>query len=57
MLIRQKEVLELLQVPRGTLVKWRKSGHFPEAMQLGPHTIAWKRAEVMAWIDARSAAA
>lgn len=55
--MREKQVLEALQVPRGTLVKWRKTGHFPAPMQLGPHTIAWKRDVVMAWIDARVPAA
>ena len=49
-LLRQRDVLDLLQVSRATLTNWRKDGNFPAPRKLGPRVLAWRREDVDAWI-------
>ena len=53
MIMRTKDVLAEVGVCRKTLHDWRKAGVFPQAMQLGPNTIGWRRADVEQWIAER----
>ena len=53
MLMRQREVLEELGISRPTLLRWRKTGKFPEPILLSPKVLAWKRSDVMGWIEAQ----
>ncbi len=55
-LLRQREVLAILRVSRPTLWEWRSKGLFPAPIKLGPNTIAWREADVRAWLAKRPAA-
>ena len=51
--MRSAEVLRVLGVAKSTLWRWCQSGHFPRPVRLGEHAVAWKRGEVLDWIDDR----
>ena len=38
---------------RETLWRWRQTGEFPQPVQLSPNTIAWRSADIFAWLAAR----
>ena len=38
---------------RTTLQRWINSGHFPAPIKIGPHTSAWRLADVEAWLSQR----
>lgn len=44
-------VLLMTGVSRSTLARWRKSGHFPAPLRLGPGRVGWPETEVLEWID------
>jgi excisionase family DNA binding protein len=46
------EAADLLRRPRGTLYQWRHHGQGPPARKLG-RRLLYKRADVVAWIDAQ----
>ena len=48
--LRSKEVCEILGIKRATLIKWCKVGHFPKPLQLGPRAIAFRVADVKAFV-------
>jgi len=50
------EVASMTSLSRTQVNKFRAAGKFPAAVSLGPKRIAFVRAEVLAWIDARIAA-
>ncbi|MDF2974940.1 MAG: hypothetical protein K0R61_5390 [Microvirga sp.] len=41
---------------RVTLSRWMRDHGFPRAVKLGPNTVAWKTAEVEAWLTERERA-
>lgn len=49
--MRQKEVLSLVPFSAATL--WRKvrASTFVKPVKLGPRITAWRRADVLAWLD------
>ena len=53
--IRQREVLTILGVARSTLYVWRRSGHFPHGIQIGPNVVAWRESELRRWMLDRNA--
>lgn len=52
-LITNKELLALLGVSHTTLYDMRNRGDFIEPVRLSPRRIAWRVAEVEAWLAAR----
>ena len=54
-LLTQAQVLALLGVSRPTLWAWRREGHFPEAVRIGPNSIRWRESDVRAWLASRPA--
>ena len=54
-IIRLKALLPLLQVSRPTVWRWVKEGIFPSPLHLGPCSIGWRYADVLAWIEQRAA--
>ena len=52
-ILRPREVIELVGVSRATLDRWRRSGAFPAALQLGEQAIGWRRSTVLEWLDSR----
>lgn len=53
-LIGRKELLAL--VPYSDVSIWRleRAGLFPQRITIGPNRVAWRLAEVLAWIEERA---
>ncbi|MCB1660392.1 MAG: AlpA family phage regulatory protein [Pseudomonadales bacterium] len=49
------ETVKLTGCPRSTILKYTKTGQFPKAVRLLGDRIAFVRADVEQWIDARLA--
>lgn len=52
-LIRLSEVRKLTGLSRSTIFRLIDAGQFPAAVQLAPRAIAWRLAEVAAFIEQR----
>ena len=50
-----REVVTLTSLPRSTVIKHSKTGQFPAQVRLCGNRIAFVRADVQAWIEARLA--
>ena len=50
-MLRRQEVLNLLGVSRSTLQRWEAEGRFPRRRQIGPCSVGWREADVLAFID------
>lgn len=55
-LISLNDACRLTSMSRTMLNKYRAEGRFPRAVDLGDRRVAFVRAEVLAWIDAKIAA-
>ncbi len=51
LVIRAKELSELLGVAPSTLYRWRKEHKLPKAIQLGKGFTAWRRSDIDQWLD------
>ncbi len=52
-LIRLPEVLRLTGLSRSTLYRKIHSSQFPQPVQLGPRSVAWRVSDILAWIENR----
>lgn len=52
-LIRLPQVLELTGYSRATVYRLMNSGDFPLCVKLGARAVAWRYADVAAWIESR----
>ena len=52
-LLRLKEVLGLVGLPRSTMYALMKVGEFPKPVQLSHRSVAWRLSEIETWIDSR----
>ena len=52
-LIRRPEVEARTGLSRSTLYEWMKRGDFPQPVKLGARIVAWREADVAAWLDTR----
>lgn len=50
-LLRTSEVAEMLGMPEATIRYWRHCGTGPKSFKLGPKHVAYKEADVLAWVD------
>jgi len=50
-----REAVTLTSCPRSTIIKHSKTGQFPAQVRLCGNRIAFVRADVQAWIEARLA--
>ncbi|WP_169393402.1 MULTISPECIES: AlpA family transcriptional regulator [Psychrobacter] len=55
-LSRAKQILPLLPFGRASLWKFSKSGQFPKPVRITGGITAWRNADVLAWLEAQSAA-
>ena len=53
--LRPREAARYLGISRSTLDRWRKSGEFPKALQLGAQSIGWRKSTLDEWLDSRPA--
>lgn len=54
-LARLPEVMRATGLPRSTIYKLMAAGDFPASIRLAPRAMAWRLAEVHAWISQRAA--
>lgn len=58
-MVRPRDVVRLCGIPRTTLKRWRRAGHFPKAQRLSPHRthlhVGWPAREIKAWLRAGGA--
>ncbi|WP_442753858.1 helix-turn-helix transcriptional regulator [Methylocystis sp. JAN1] len=54
-LVSLNQVCQLTSLSRTAINRWRDKGLFPKAVPLGDRRVAFVRAEVVAWIEARIA--
>lgn len=52
-LIRSREVQARTGLPKSSLHNKVKAGAFPAPVRLGPRAVAWREADVEAWIQSR----
>jgi prophage regulatory protein len=51
-MLRTRDVLAVVPVSRVTLWNWRRQGHFPAPVRLGPNLLFWRESDVLAWLAA-----
>lgn len=54
-LLRRTEVSRRVGLGRTSLYEMVRRGLFPAPLQIGAHAVAWKEADVEAWIATRAA--
>ena len=53
-LIRKKEVQKMVaNMPNSTLYYLIKKGDFPGSVKLGSRSVAWRKSEIIEWINSR----
>ena len=52
-LMRRRQVEQLVSLSRSALYAAVKAGSFPRQYSIGPRSVAWKKSEVLAWVEAR----
>ena len=53
-IIRERELVELLQVSGMTIWRWEKRGCFPRRLKLGANSVGWRYDQVRQWLDSRT---
>ena len=56
LLLRERDVANLVGAHRSTIRRWMRKGEFPLAVRLPGRRVAWLAAEVVAWAEARERA-
>jgi len=56
-LLRSHQVAEMIGMKRSWIYDAMKRGEFPNQIRIGKRAVGWRRDDVLAWIDAREAAA
>lgn len=49
-----KQLAEVLQVPPGTIYRWRHQGTGPRVVRLSGRHVRFRRADVQAFVDSRA---
>ena len=52
-LVRSNELAAIVPYSMNHIRRLEYAGDFPKRVRIGPNRVAWSRAEVEAWIDAR----
>lgn len=55
-LARRRQVEQLVQLSRSTIYANVKAGTFPPPVRIGARAVAWRLADVEAWLEARPVA-
>ncbi len=56
LLIDREEVCKLVGLSRTTIYRMIGSGDFPNRVQIGSKRVAWRYADILSWVEGRSAA-
>lgn len=52
-LLTTKQVIALTTLSRMIIWRYVQAGTFPNSIKLGPQRVAWKRKDVMEWLESR----
>ena len=52
-LYREYQVCAMLGITRTTLARWRREGHFPKPIRIGPKTNIWPKDVIDTWLHKR----
>ena len=52
-LLRLPEVMTITGLSRSTIDRLVRDGLFPRSRQIGPRAVAWRWADVRAWVESR----
>jgi predicted DNA-binding transcriptional regulator AlpA len=53
-LIRENELLRLLKISHSTIWRRRRARKFPEPIKLTDRSVAWRLADIRAWLAERA---
>lgn len=56
LIVRIKEVCELVSLSKSTVLRLMAEGKFPQSFQLSGNAVGWCRAEIEEWVLARKEA-
>ena len=56
-LLKRQQVEEITTLSRSSIYDMIKRGVFPKPIKIGERAVAWREADIIAWLDARMAAA
>ena len=51
--LRTKDVLNMLGISRTALYAWMQEGNFPPNIKLGARAVGWRYADIEAWLAER----
>ncbi len=52
-IIRRRRVVEITGLSYSTIFRLERDGKFPARRRLGPNSVGWVEAEVLAWLRSR----
>ena len=52
-LFRAPEILRLTGLSRATINRLMQSGDFPRAVRISNRVVAWKKVDIVAWLESR----
>ena len=55
LILTQAETLALISLSRDYVWKLRRSGDFPQPLDLGSRLLRWRRADIERWVEEREA--
>jgi len=55
-LLKRQQVEEITTLSRSSIYDMIKRGVFPKPIKIGERAVAWREADIIAWLDARMAA-
>ena len=56
-LLKRQQVEEITTLSRSSIYDMIKRGVFPKPIKIGERAVAWREADIIAWMDARMTAA
>lgn len=56
-ILRFPAVIAMTGIPRSSLYRYIKLGHFPPSTKLGPRAVGWLESDIHAWLAGRHSAA
>jgi len=52
-LLTRAQLLKIIPVTYPVIWDWIRKGEFPRAIKIGKHKVAWRRDEVIRWLEGR----
>ena len=52
-LLRMRDVIAITGLSKNTILRLVKAGSFPEPIQIGPRSVAWRWCDIRDWLESR----